>query len=198
MSPRPEVPKYVALYPADLRDQVLSVRPGITDPASIVFSDEGDVLHGSPQPDLLYNQIIRPWKSRLALLYIDQRSFWSDLQLVFLTAVAILSRENALKGVQAMLQRWGAEEALRYGVVNEVVPHEKLIERATELATIISEGAPLHVRAHKQYLRQSVQAPGSYGQNLIDLIMGPLQTADDTSEGTKAFLEKRDPHYKAK
>jgi enoyl-CoA hydratase/carnithine racemase len=92
----------------------------------------------------------------------------------------------------------GAEEALRYGVVNEIVPHEKLLERAAELATIISEGAPLHVRAHKQFLRQFVQVPGSYGQSLIDLIMGPIQTAEDTSEGTKAFLEKRDPHYKAK
>jgi lipopolysaccharide/colanic/teichoic acid biosynthesis glycosyltransferase len=64
---------------------MLTVRPGITDPASIVFSDEGDVLHGSSDPDLLYNQIIRPWKSRLALAYIDHRTFCTDFWLILLT-----------------------------------------------------------------------------------------------------------------
>ena len=91
-----------------------------------------------------------------------------------------------------------AEEALRMGIISEVVPHEKLMERATELATIIAESAPMHVRAHKAFLRRFVEVPGSFGQRLIDMIMAPLQSSEDTAEGTKAFLEKRDPVYKSK
>ena len=85
---------------------MLSVRPGITDAASIVFSDEAEVLYGSPQPDLLYNQVIRPWKSRLALSYIDHRTFWIDLWLIVLTVVAVVSRPAALRFIASLLRRW--------------------------------------------------------------------------------------------
>lgn len=105
VGPRPQVPEDAALY-TGAEKRMLTVRPGITDPASIVFSDEGAILHGSPDPDLLYNQVIRPWKSRLALAYIDHRSFLLDLQLILLTAVAIFSRPIALGGLQSVLRRW--------------------------------------------------------------------------------------------
>jgi hypothetical protein len=88
---------------------MLTVRPGITDPASIVFSDEGDILKGSAGPDLLYNQIIRPWKSRLALAYIDHRTFCIDLWLILLTVVAIASRPVALHALGSLLRRWQAD-----------------------------------------------------------------------------------------
>jgi lipopolysaccharide/colanic/teichoic acid biosynthesis glycosyltransferase len=105
VGPRPQVVGDVNLYtPEECR--MLSVRPGITDPASIVFSDEGNVLHGSPQPDLLYNQIIRPWKSRLALAYIDNRTFWVDLWLILLTVATILCRPVALRAVGNLLREW--------------------------------------------------------------------------------------------
>ena len=105
VGPRPQVQLDASLY-TDEESRMLSVRPGITDPASIVFSDEGDVLHGSPDPDLLYNQIIRPWKSRLALAYIDHRTFCLDLWLIFLTVVAIASRPVALRALGNLLRRW--------------------------------------------------------------------------------------------
>jgi len=108
VGPRPQVPADAALYtPAETR--MLSLRPGITDPASIVFSDEGEILEGSSNPDLLYNQIIRPWKSRLALAYIDHRSFWVDGWLILLTAMAILSRPTALFLLGGMLRRWNLD-----------------------------------------------------------------------------------------
>jgi lipopolysaccharide/colanic/teichoic acid biosynthesis glycosyltransferase len=101
--PRPNVLREVAIYtPAEKR--LLSVRPGITDLASIVFADEGEILAGATDPDLLYNQIIRPWKSRLALFHVDHQSMGLDVQVVFLTAVAILSRERALGGVERILR----------------------------------------------------------------------------------------------
>jgi lipopolysaccharide/colanic/teichoic acid biosynthesis glycosyltransferase len=98
VGPRPQVPADAALYTAEER-RMLSVRPGITDLASIVFADEGDILADSADPDLLYNQIIRPWKSRLALLYVDRRSFAMDLRILFLTATAFVSRRRAIEGV---------------------------------------------------------------------------------------------------
>jgi lipopolysaccharide/colanic/teichoic acid biosynthesis glycosyltransferase len=111
VGPRPQVLTDASMY-TQHEKRMLSVRPGITDPASIVFADEGDILHGSAAPDLLYNQIIRPWKSRLALLYIDKRSFLFDIWLILLTVVAIASRRTALKAIQRLLQRWGADPLL--------------------------------------------------------------------------------------
>jgi lipopolysaccharide/colanic/teichoic acid biosynthesis glycosyltransferase len=105
VGPRPQVLSDVALY-TDVERRMLSLQPGITDPASIVFTDEGDILKGSADPDLLYNRIIRPWKSRLALAYIDHQGVWIDLYLIFLTALAILSKPAALRGLGVLLRRW--------------------------------------------------------------------------------------------
>jgi lipopolysaccharide/colanic/teichoic acid biosynthesis glycosyltransferase len=108
VGPRPQVLCDVALY-TDAERRMLSVRPGITDPASIVFSDEGEILKGSTDPDRLYNQIIRPWKSRLALAYIDHRSLWIDLWLIILTMVAIISRSTALRTLGRLLGGWSLD-----------------------------------------------------------------------------------------
>jgi len=105
VGPRPQVQADAALY-TEAEKRMLTVRPGITDLASIVFSDEGAILKGSADPDLLYNQIIRPWKSRLALAYIDHRTFFIDLWLIFLTVVAIASRSVALRALGTLLRRW--------------------------------------------------------------------------------------------
>jgi lipopolysaccharide/colanic/teichoic acid biosynthesis glycosyltransferase len=105
VGPRPQVLTDAALY-TEAEKRMLTVRPGITDPASIVFSDEGDILKGSTDPDLLYNQIIRPWKSRLALAYIDHRNSWVDVRLVVLTVVAIISKPNALRALGTLLRSW--------------------------------------------------------------------------------------------
>ena len=69
VGPRPNVVRDVELYTKE-EMKILSVLPGITDFSSIVFSDEGDILKGSNNPDLEYNKIIRPWKSRLALFIL--------------------------------------------------------------------------------------------------------------------------------
>ncbi|NGZ29496.1 MAG: sugar transferase, partial [Magnetococcales bacterium] len=108
VGPRPQVAAGAALYTEEEK-KLLTVRPGITDFASIVFSDEGDILEGAEDPDLLYNQIIRPWKSRLALLCIQHQSVVLDLRIIWLTALAILSRESALQGVNKILLAWGVD-----------------------------------------------------------------------------------------
>ena len=73
VGPRPNVSRETDLY-TTVEKEILSIKPGITDFSSIIFSDEGEILEGSSDPDLDYNQLIRPWKSRLALVYIDKRS----------------------------------------------------------------------------------------------------------------------------
>ena len=88
------------------------MRPGIPDFSSIIFSDEGDVLGGSDDPDLKYNQVIRQWKSRLGLLYVQKHTFIVDLQVIWLTVIAIVSKSLALKGVQGILQKWDADARL--------------------------------------------------------------------------------------
>ena len=95
VGPRPNVKSETDLY-TDVEKELLLVRPGITDFSSIVFSDEGEILEGKDNPDLAYNQLIRPWKSRLGLAYIENQSFLLDLQLIFYTVVAIISKPKAL------------------------------------------------------------------------------------------------------
>lgn len=107
VGPRPNVRRETDLYTAVER-RLLSVRPGITDFASIVFADEGDILADKADPDIAYNQLIRPWKSRLGLFYIDKRSVLLDLRLIWLTAMAIVSRRRALDSVVGLLQQLGA------------------------------------------------------------------------------------------
>jgi lipopolysaccharide/colanic/teichoic acid biosynthesis glycosyltransferase len=107
VGPRPQVEIDANMYTAEER-RLLSVRPGITDLASIVFSDEGEILAGAADPDLRYNQIIRPWKSRLGLLYIERRSLAIDLALILLTLLSAISRPRALAGVARILTAWDA------------------------------------------------------------------------------------------
>ena len=95
VGPRPNVVSDTDLY-TDIEKGLLVVRPGITDFSSIVFSDEGDILEGKEDPDLSYNQLIRPWKSRLGLAYIKNQSFLLDLQIIFYTVVVIISKPKAL------------------------------------------------------------------------------------------------------
>lgn len=111
VGPRPQVLREVDLYTVEERG-LLSVAPGITDLASIVFADEGEILRDSPDPDLSYQQLIRPWKSRLGLLYVQHASFWLDIQCVVLTAVALVSRRSALDRVAGILEKLRVDPAI--------------------------------------------------------------------------------------
>ena len=112
VGPRPNVPNECARY-TETESLLLAVKPGITDIASIVFSDEGQILADSADPDLDYNRLIRPWKSRLGIFYIHNRSFGRDLELIALTALAVVSRRHALNGIAGILEELGAPEELR-------------------------------------------------------------------------------------
>lgn len=106
VGPRPQVPADVAKYSAAERG-LLTVRPGITDWASIYFRNEGDILAGESDPDEAYDRLIRPTKSRLGLRYVSQRSFRVDLAILVETARVALG----LPGVTAAANKSTLEKA---------------------------------------------------------------------------------------
>jgi lipopolysaccharide/colanic/teichoic acid biosynthesis glycosyltransferase len=112
VGPRPNVSREVALY-TDVERHLLDVRPGITDYASIVFADEGDILADAADPDIAYNQLIRPGKSRLGLYYVSNHSLVADLHLLWLTVLNAVKRDKALAGCVGMLAKRGAPDELR-------------------------------------------------------------------------------------
>ena len=111
VGPRPNVKRDTDLYTIE-ETKLLSVEPGITDFSSIVFSDEGDILKDRPDPDIAYNQLIRPWKSRFGILYVERRSLILDMKLLLLTVLAIFNRRAALERVQVILRAMGATDEL--------------------------------------------------------------------------------------
>ena len=88
VGPRPEDPKLAAEWPAEIRQQILAVRPGITSPASISYRNEENML-SSDDPMGDYFRDILPSKLRLDLLYLRRRTFLSDLDVIFMTFIAL-------------------------------------------------------------------------------------------------------------
>lgn len=111
VGPRPNTPFDVNLYSSEEK-VLLSVRPGITDFSSIVFSDEGNILDKYSDPDLAYNQLIRPWKSRLGLFYVEKRNFLLDIQLIFLTFLNSFYRTKVLILVSKLVKKYGGSSYL--------------------------------------------------------------------------------------
>lgn len=90
VGPRPEVPRYVACYPDAVRGIVLSVKPGITDRASIEFKDENALLGGAQDAHQAYVEQVLPVKLRYYVDYVQARSFWGDVGLILATLRALV------------------------------------------------------------------------------------------------------------
>jgi len=91
VGPRPEVPLYVNMYTEEEK-AILTVQPGITDWASLWNPDEGSILAGSADPEKAYMEKIRPTKLKLQLRYVKERSFLTDMKIIFLTILKIIKR----------------------------------------------------------------------------------------------------------
>lgn len=105
VGPRPEVPCYVESY-SDSQRRVLEIRPGITDPGSILYRHEEQVLGDQPDPDRYYREVVLPDKLRLNLEYISNLSFSYDLSLLLRTASCIVFP-------QGWLDKRGVAKAIR-------------------------------------------------------------------------------------
>lgn len=90
VGPRPEVPRFVALYPPELRARVLAVRPGITDPASLAYIDEARLLAAAADPEREYVQVILPAKLQHAAEYAERASLATDLGVLWRTLRLLL------------------------------------------------------------------------------------------------------------
>ena len=90
VGPRPEVPRYVAKYPPEVRRKVLSVRPGITDFASLHYRSESELLAHAADPEREYVEVVMPEKLRYAVQYVDQASLATDLRLIVQTLATLV------------------------------------------------------------------------------------------------------------
>lgn len=91
VGPRPEVPKYVAMYNEEQRN-VLLVKPGITDEASIVFRDENTILENAEDTEAAYVNEIMPVKLNLNLKYIRKMGLFYNIKIIFKTVFAVLKK----------------------------------------------------------------------------------------------------------
>ncbi len=90
VGPRPEVPIYAELWPSAVRETILSVRPGITDPASLLFRNEADELALAADPDKHYRTALLPRKARLYAEYVRTRSVAGDLAILLRTVQTLI------------------------------------------------------------------------------------------------------------
>ena len=111
VGPRPNVKTETDLY-TDVEKKILSVKPGITDFSSIVFSDEGKILENENDPDLAYKKLIRPWKSRLSLIYIKNQSLSLDLEIIIYTLISLIIRNKALNLISRKLKKLNVDQEI--------------------------------------------------------------------------------------
>ena len=111
VGPRPNVERETVLY-SDKEKILLEVKPGITDFASIVFSDESEILKDHQNPNIAYNQLIRPRKNYLALTYIKNQSINLDLKIILLTIFSFLNKRKALNLIVRILRDFNTKEEI--------------------------------------------------------------------------------------
>tara|TARA_Y100000589_G_C27100375_1_gene607770 strand:+ start:354 stop:1112 length:759 start_codon:yes stop_codon:yes gene_type:complete len=111
VGPRPNVERETNLY-SNKEQELLKVKPGITDFASIVFSDESEILKDHEDPDIAYNQLIRPRKNYLALTYIKNKSIYLDLKIILLTILAFVNKRKTLNLIVRILRNYETPEEI--------------------------------------------------------------------------------------
>ncbi len=111
VGPRPGVRRDIVLF-TKIERKLLEIKPGLTDFASIVYSDESLILKDSIDPDLTYHQLIRPGKSRLGLFYVDKKTTLMDIALIIVTILSLISRKLSLRMVCFLLRKYGASKEL--------------------------------------------------------------------------------------
>jgi lipopolysaccharide/colanic/teichoic acid biosynthesis glycosyltransferase len=108
VGPRPEVQRFTDLFTPEER-AILTVRPGITDWASLWNADEGSLLAGAEDPDRVYLELIRPTKIRLQLEYARNHSLFTDLKIILLTLWALVRPRSPM--IAAARQRLGFQSS---------------------------------------------------------------------------------------
>ena len=110
VGPRPEVPKFVARWAPEVKDEILSVRPGITGLATVRIWHEASLLEGKADVELAYLEEVLPKKQQLDLWYLRNRGLWLDLRIMFLTLVKALSGSRLFRSIYRARQVVSLEE----------------------------------------------------------------------------------------
>ena len=108
IGPRPEVPRFVEQWPEEIREKILSVRPGVTGLATMRIWDEAALLDGKEDVERAYLEEVLPRKLRVDLWYAGNRSLWLDVRILFLTLLKALGGRrllNSTKGTVHVLPR---------------------------------------------------------------------------------------------
>jgi enoyl-CoA hydratase/carnithine racemase len=95
-------------------------------------------------------------------------------------------------------ERMGAQRAYDLGLVSEVVEHENLVARAQEIAATVNRNAPLAVRGTRLAIRRGLDLPMYEAEVLAETMRERVVRTDDAKEGPQAFMEKRDPQWRAR
>lgn len=111
VGPRPQIYEETLKY-TNTEKKLFKAKPGITDFSSIIFSDEGDIISNANNPDEAYDKIIRPYKSRLGIFYIEKQNLLLDIFLIFSTLRVIFSRDKTLYSISNKLDQYGANRDL--------------------------------------------------------------------------------------
>ncbi|OHE71991.1 MAG: hypothetical protein A2007_05640 [Verrucomicrobia bacterium GWC2_42_7] len=111
VGPRPNIKTAVDVY-TDEEKRILTVSPGLTDMASVVFADQGTILLGTKDPYAAYTKAIRPWKSKLALLYVENSSLYLDIRIIWITILNFFNRKYSLKKMKQLVESLGGNDAL--------------------------------------------------------------------------------------
>tara|TARA_Y100000589_G_scaffold321244_1_gene352327 strand:+ start:5786 stop:6550 length:765 start_codon:yes stop_codon:yes gene_type:complete len=111
VGPRPNVERETNLY-SYKEKELLKVKPGITDFASIVFSDESEILKDYQNPDIAYNQLIRPRKNYLALTYIKNKSINLDVKIILLTIFSFINKRKTLNLIVRILRDYKTSDEI--------------------------------------------------------------------------------------
>tara|TARA_B100000700_G_C14531469_1_gene617775 strand:- start:65 stop:583 length:519 start_codon:yes stop_codon:yes gene_type:complete len=102
VGPRPNVKYEVDMYTSSEKD-LLRIKPGITDLASIVFYDEAEILENSQDPNKDYGTLIRPWKSQLGIYYVNNNNFIFDIKIIIFTIFNFFNRTYVLKSISNII-----------------------------------------------------------------------------------------------
>ena len=118
VGPRPNVYEDVIKY-NNYEKRLLNLKPGITDPSSIIFSDESEILKNSKNPDNDYNLIIRPWKNLFAIYYFKKNNYFSDFIVICLTVSSAFKKKFALNVLSNLMRI--KDNQLSYQIINRKI-----------------------------------------------------------------------------
>lgn len=144
VGPRPEVPRYVEHYPAAWRERLLSVRPGITDFASVRYRDEGELLARADDPERTYIESILPTKLRYSLQYVERPSLGNDLRILGMTLRTVVAPP-----LPAPRRRIGMKELKLWQTLDEWMSALRPRNRAVAMAV---DGVAIVLCWHVTYL----------------------------------------------